>query len=108
MLGSKINVVSQLITSYFAVLPHVAYSMTVAVCIDPKSPQQFIHHTLDAIDISRADPKIDSKRIKEIVTSIKSNNQPNDIKLTAPYFDVETSNTRNLIELASLAYLVMA
>jgi len=105
MLKTKVEGVKHLFRSYLAAAPHVMYSMTLSLVIDPRKSQHFIHRTLDAIDVSRCDLVIGSSSITEIIkTPLQVGGD--EILITAPYYLNESSDTRNLLELSALAYLV--
>lgn len=105
MLKTKIEGAKHLLRSYFAAVPRIAYCMSICLIIDPKKSQKFIHQVLDSIDLSRIDPVLGSVSITEMIPPSNSK-ESQEILISAPYYSEEGSDTRNIMELSVLAYLV--
>lgn len=105
MLKTKIKGAKHLLRSYFSAVPHIAYCMSICLIIDPKKSQKFIHQTLDSIDLNRIDRVLGSVSITEMIPPSNSK-ESQEILISAPYYSEEGSDTRNIMELSALAYLV--
>lgn len=89
-----------LLRSWARAMPRIAYRSTLSLAIDPKGAQRFIHQVLNAQDLESHDKVLGSVDLLDLVQSDA------DPKIVGSYHCRKDSDTRRLLELASLAYLM--
>lgn len=97
----KLVAILYFIKTYLTVLPELFYKFTIVVVLEPKKTQTIVHQLLNNKDLSVVD-----KRIQTIELTDYFKNTTIDISLIGKYYISKSSETRNLKELASLAFLV--
>lgn len=98
ILGAAIH----LFITWATALPRIIYRSTISLVIQPKGSQKFINQVLGAQDIESDDPVLGSVNIIDLVSSKV---EP---IIIGPYHIFKSGSTCNLLELASLAYLMQA
>jgi SAM-dependent methyltransferase len=83
-------------------LPRIVYRSTISLVVQPKESQKFIHQVLNAQDIESDDPVLGSVDATDLASSKV---EP---IIIGPYHIFTPGSTHNLLELASLAYLMQA
>ncbi len=103
-LNSKLKAGSYLVKTYISAMPRIVYRSTFSLLLDPKGAQRFIHEVLNAQDLEFDDPILGSADITDLLkASILG-----DVQIVGPYYSQRSSDTRLLLELASLAYIMRA
>jgi predicted O-methyltransferase YrrM len=90
--------------TYFTAVPSIVYRLSGSVLLDPKGTQSFLHHVLEGRDLQDDDPFLGSVDITDMIPGFELF----DAKIIGPFYSRRTSDTRSLLELASLAYLLQA
>lgn len=93
---------TQIIT---AVVPGLLWQITFGIFISPKKTYHLLERILELKDFYRTDTSIQSKNINEICTGETSFR---DVKIIGNYHTERSSDTRQLKELSSIAYLCRA
>jgi len=99
---SNLSTLSYAMKVYCTAFPTVIRRLALPV-IGPKATVRFFNHILDHADYNGTDPDLGSQGIIEM---LEKRSADTDISLIGPYYDRRSSDTRQLMELASLAYLV--
>ncbi len=81
-------------------LPRLAYRSSLSLLIDPRGAQKFLHQVLGAQDLEANDPVLGSVEITELIPGEA------DPQIRGPYHLHRSSDTRILLELVTLAYLM--
>jgi predicted O-methyltransferase YrrM len=84
-------------------MPRVLYRSSLSLLVDPKGAQRFLNQVLDAVDLESDDPVLGSVDVLDLLPGPRS-----DVHIVGPYYSRCSSETRLLMELASLAWLVHA
>lgn len=108
-LKSKLKAGSYLIKTYMTAMPRIIYRSTFSLLLDPKGAQRFIHQILNAEDLE-SDPVLGSADIADLLsfTSHIVGEAEIDVQIVGPYYSRRSSDTRLLLELACLAYIMRA
>lgn len=99
-LNSKLKAGIYLIKTYMSAMPRLLYRVSLSLLFDPKGTQKFIHHILNAQDFDSDDPVLGSVDITELISG------GGDVQISGPYYSQRSSETKALMELACLAYLM--
>ena len=97
-LKGKLSAVNHLVRTYLTAMPHIIYRSTLSLLSDPKGTQLFIHQVLNARDLESDDPVLGSSDVLELIGG-----NGTDVEIVGPYYSRRSSDTRILMELASLA-----
>ena len=92
--------------SYATTAPRTFYRLTMGLFTNPKRTQQLIHHILEGVDADQDDPVLRTADIVDLLPSGAGQTGFEDVGLPGPYYRKENADTRLLMELTSLAYLV--
>ena len=98
---TKVNAFRYLLETWVTAMPRILYYSTLALLFDPKGSEVFIHQVLNAQDLESDDPVLRSVDITDLLGESKL-----DVQIVGPYYSKRSSDTRLLIELASLAYIM--
>jgi len=85
-------------------MPYIVYRSIVSLLFDPKGSQRFIQDVLNARDLESEDPLLGSVYIQ----SLLKHSDETDIQIVGSYYSIHTGETCNLLELASLSYIMKA
>jgi predicted O-methyltransferase YrrM len=94
------------IKMYFAALRRIIPNCSLSVLVSPGKAQRFFQAILESEDLGVPDAVLGSASIMELVAG--DGHQARDIVIQGSYYDARSSDTRQLLELASIAYLVQA
>ncbi|MFX0137545.1 MAG: class I SAM-dependent methyltransferase [Candidatus Hodarchaeota archaeon] len=98
---SKMNASVHLLKTWATAIPRILYRSTFSLLFDPKGSLKFLQQVLDAQDVALDDPVLGSIDIFDFFK-----NKEEEIQIIGPYYRSNTSETRLLSEIASLAYLM--
>ena len=101
MINTKLSAITYFVKTYFTVLPELLYRFTIGTLLNPQKTQAIIHQFLNSKDLVTKDKKIKTVEVTDYI-----NAELFDISLIGKYYISKSSETRNLKELASLAFLV--
>lgn len=102
----RLGTVKYFIQCYFTAIPKVIYSSTLGLLFSPRRALEFLEAVLEEENIHCPDPVIGSKGIFEMLGEDKG--MGIDITLKGTYYDFRLCDTRQLLELSSIAYLLKA
>jgi len=107
---TKVNAFRYLLETWVTAMPRILYHSTLALLFDPKGSQVFIHQVLNAQDLESDDPVLGSADIADLLSFslIYLGRGEIDVQIVGPYYSRRSSDTRLLLELASLAYIMRA
>jgi len=84
-------------------MPRVLYRSSLSLLVDPRGAQRFLNQVLDPVDLESDDPVLGSVDVLDLLPGPRR-----DVHIVGPYYSRCSSDTRLLMELASLARLVHA
>jgi predicted O-methyltransferase YrrM len=90
---------------YAATVGRGVYHATIGPLIHPRRSLRFFWGVLDGVDVRNPDPVLGSRSVTDL---LPPGAEPPDIDIRGSYYRVESSDTRQLLELSSLAYLIRA
>lgn len=90
--------------TWLRVAPWTFWSLTAGTTVHPRRSQEVLHALLQHRDIEYPDPVLETINVTDLLPLEASN----DITIEGPYYSRRSSDTRLLMELAALAYLVKA
>ncbi len=99
-LTGKWQAAKHLFQTYVTALPRIMFRSTFSLLLDPKGAQKFLHQVLSAQDLEADDPFLGSAWITDL---LPGDAEP---KFAGPYHLHRSSDTRILLELVALAYLM--
>ncbi len=99
-LKSAMTFVTDFGITYAAVIPRIAYRMTLSCLVDPRGARRFVHDVLDATDLGGEDRVLGSLDIQELFPGDE------DVTLKAPWQSSSFGGTCRLLELGCLAHVV--
>jgi predicted O-methyltransferase YrrM len=88
------------LVTYVTAIPRIVYRVSLSPVVDPKGAQIFMHQVLNAIDVENDDPCLCSVDAQDLFDA------RGDIQIVGPYYLRRESDTRILLELACLGYVV--
>ena len=98
---------SHLGKTYITAIPRIVYRSTISLLLDPKGSQRFVHQVLNAQDLESDDPVLGGATITDIL-NIKGLLLENaiDVQIIGSYYVQCSSDVRQILELASLAFIM--
>ncbi len=98
----KINACCYLLKTWLTAIPRILYRSSISLITNPKESQHFINQVLNAQDIESDDTVLRSIDVIELLSTANVV----DVKISGPYQYKRSSDTRLLVELADLAYIM--
>lgn len=92
--------IKHFLQTYVTALPRILYRSTFSLVLEPRGSQKFLHQVLSAHDLETDDPVLRSAWITDL---LPGEAEP---KIIGPYHLHRSSDTRELLELVALAYLM--
>jgi predicted O-methyltransferase YrrM len=89
-----------LLRCWMCALPRILYRSTLSVVIDPRGALMFLHNVLDEVDLYGRDDVLGDATVSDM---LQGDAEP---RIIGPYHVTRSSDTRVLMELVSLAYLM--
>lgn len=99
-LKTAMSALVYLAKTYSTALPRILYRTTFSLFFNPSGTQTFVHQVLNAMDLEKDDSVLGSADIEDLLPG------GGDIRIVGPYYERRSSDTRLLLELACLGYLM--
>ena len=98
--AEKWEAARHLFRTYVTALPRLAYRSSLSLLLDPRGAQKFLHQVLSAQDLEATIPVLGSVAIADLLPGEA------DPQIRGSYHLQRSSDTRILLELVTLAYLM--